>query len=87
MTDYTLPILNEREKTHGDFPTQSITAQELKHRLRNTPNWPKMPDYMKEALELICTKLARMGHGDFLHQDTPYDISGYATLIAESLKK
>ncbi len=87
MTDYTLPVLNEREKTHGDFPTQSITAQGLKARLRDTPNWQKMPAYMREALELICTKLARMTHGDFLEIEHPTDIAGYATLIADSLKK
>ena len=80
-------VLNEREKTHGDFPTQAITAQELKHRLRNTPNWPKLPEYMRESLELICTKLARMTHGNWKDVDHPKDGSGYFELIVRELKK
>lgn len=80
-------VLKERGKTHGDFPTQALTAQTLKYMIHQMPNWHDMPGYMRESLELIATKISRMGHGDWRHTDAPLDISGYATLIVDGLKK
>jgi len=80
-------ILAERQKTHGDFSKQSATAQRLKSVLRNTPNWHKMPDGMREGLELICTKLSRMGHGSWEEADHLRDGAGYFTLIERDLSK
>jgi len=79
-------LLNAREKTHGEYGEQSATAQRIKHVMRNTPNWCKMPDYMREAIEMIATKLARIGHGDYMHLDSHEDIAGYATLSAREIK-
>jgi hypothetical protein len=80
-------ILNEREKTHGDFPTQAITAQALKYIMAEMPNWEDMPSYMRESLDLIATKISRMGHGDWKHIDSPKDGSGYFELIVRELEK
>ncbi len=80
-------VLVERANTHGHFPIQSMTAQRLKRVLHDTPKWEKLPDYAKEAVELICTKLARMTHGDYMSIEHAKDIAGYATLIVDSLKK
>lgn len=80
-------VLNEREKTHGNFTEQALTAQSLKYILSVTPNWHDMPGYMREALELVCTKMARMGHGNWQEVDHPRDISGYAELIVRGLEE
>lgn len=80
-------VLNEREKTHGDYSQQALTAQALKHVIHETPNWNDMPSEMRESLELIATKISRMGHGNWRNVDTPVDIAGYAQLIVRSLEK
>jgi len=80
-------ILNEREKTHGSYSSQAVTAQCLKSILHATINWDRMPPPMKESLELICTKMSRICHGDFLHADSFFDIAGYAQLIVRELEK
>lgn len=79
-------IIADREKTHGKYNEQSATAQRLKSVMRNTPNWSKMPDFMQEALEMIATKMARIGHGDYMHVDSHEDIAGYATLSAREIE-
>jgi predicted amidohydrolase YtcJ len=80
-------ILEDREKTHGDFATQSHTAQMLKYNLHAMPNWNGMPSYMRESLEMVCTKMARMGHGDWKEADHPEDGGGYFQLIVRELEK
>lgn len=80
-------ILNQRQKTHGNFPEQAMTAQALKGLLAGTPNWNDMEPYMREALELICTKLSRMCHGDLYHEDVFVDICGYSQLVLNALIK
>jgi hypothetical protein len=81
----TMNIIQEREKTHGDYKVQSVWSQTLKDMLRSTPNWGYMNDGQKEALELIATKLARLTHGDCNFLDHPKDIGGYADLYAMSI--
>ena len=80
-------LLSERQKTHGSFVDQAKTAQALKRVMCLTPNWQNMPPYMREGIELICTKMARMGHGDWQEADHPRDGSGYFELIVEGLWK
>lgn len=80
-------LLNEREKTHGSYGEQSRTAQLLKRRMRMMPNWERMPAYMHESLEMIATKIARLGHGDYGNVDSAVDISGYAELMAREMRK
>ena len=42
-------ILNEREKTYGQYQVVSKISQDVKKVIRNSPNYPLMPDYMKES--------------------------------------
>lgn len=84
---YKNEILNEREKTHGDFGIQAQTAQRIKQAMVETPNWQSMPPYMKESLDLIATKISRMCHGDWKHVDSSKDIAGYAELVVAQLEK
>lgn len=78
-------ILEERHKVHGDFSADAATAQRLKDLLRNTPNWAALTAVQREALEMICTKMARIMVGNNNHKDHWLDISGYATLVAQRL--
>ena len=87
MADAVEDILNERERTHGDYPVQSATAQILKAAMREMPNWFSMPSYMKESLEMIATKIARMGHGDCHNSEHSLDGAGYFQLITRELEK
>ena len=80
-------VLGAREKTHGDFTEQAKTAQALKRIISLTPNWQDMPPYMRESMDLICTKISRMGHGNWQEVDHPRDGSGYFELIARGLEK
>jgi hypothetical protein len=74
-------ILDEREKTYGQYYMISKISQDVKKVIRNSPNYPLMPDYMKESLDLIANKLARILNGDPLYDDSWRDISGYCTLV------
>lgn len=82
MTD----ILDERQKTHGDYYCVAGTAQELKDALRRGKNWKILEDTQKEALEMVATKIARMLSGDHLYLDNVVDIIGYMTLLERQLK-
>ena len=82
----TMDIIQEREKTHGNYKVQSGWSQTLKDMLRATPNWHYLNDGQKEALELIATKLARLTHGDPNFPDHPQDIGGYAKLYEISIE-
>mgnify|MGYP006281942947 CR=1 FL=1 len=73
-------ILIERGKQHGDYANVSRIAQSIKEVYRSAPNWEKLPDAQKEALELIATKQARILSGDSGLRDHWEDIGGYAEL-------
>ena len=80
-------LLNERQKTHGEYAEQALTTIALRHVMQQMPNWNDMPAYMILALDMIAVKIARMGHGDWKHVDSAADISGYATLVVKELEK
>jgi hypothetical protein len=78
-------VLNERQKTHGSFSSHSAIAQDLKEAMYAAPNWKKLPAYMKESLEMITHKIARVLNGDPTHVDHWVDIAGYSTLVGDRL--
>ena len=79
-------ILDEREKTHGDFYEQAFTAQEIKTAMHKMPNWRLLPPNMHEALEMVATKIARIGNGAWHEKDHWDDCIGYLTLVARGLE-
>lgn len=88
------PLLEERGKTHGNFSDQFNTAQRLKETLREAleaktiSRQHEVPSAaMREAMEMICTKLSRICHGNAYHKDHWDDISGYALLISGKLSE
>lgn len=76
-----MTIIDERQKTHGDFYRVAGTAQELKDVLRRGKNWKTLDDTQRETLEMIATKIARILSGDPHEVDHWRDIAGYAALI------
>lgn len=80
-----MTIINERQKTHGDYYRTAGTAQELKDVMRRGKNWKTLDDTQREALEMIATKIARTLSGNPYEPDHWRDIAGYATLIEKWL--
>lgn len=76
-----MTIIDERQKTHGDFYRVAGTAQELKDVLRRGKNWKTLDDTQRETLEMIASKIGRILSGNPHEVDHWRDIVGYATLI------
>lgn len=79
--------LAKREKTHGSFRSHAQLSQYLKEILQErTKAWAQLHPYQREALEMICHKMARIINGNPNEVDHWVDIAGYATLVADILK-
>jgi len=78
------PLLNKREKTHGNYRDVASMSQSLKELIRSGKNWDKMNDGQKEALEMDACKTARILCGDFNFRDHWDDKSGYSELGGQS---
>lgn len=79
-------ILNQRGSRYGDFTDNSEVSQILKNTLY-TKSLVLTEPYIKEAIDMICHKLARIACGDAKYADSWIDIAGYATLVANKLEK
>tara|TARA_S200002703_G_scaffold119998_1_gene105769 strand:- start:80 stop:343 length:264 start_codon:yes stop_codon:yes gene_type:complete len=71
-------LLDEREKTHGDFTLNAHVGQELRTVFRRHSG--NHSEVVRECLEHIATKLARICTGDALEPDHWRDLQGYAGL-------
>lgn len=80
-------ILSQRAKTHGNYLNHAQTSQCLKSVMRNSVNWADLLPSQTEALEMIAHKIARILSGDPSHIDHWDDISGYATLVAQEMRR
>lgn len=78
-------ILQNREQTHGLYSVQSATSQRLKSLIWTSPNYQTMPDHMREGLEMIQHKVARIVSGNAYERDHWVDIMGYAALVLREL--
>lgn len=72
-----MPVLNARERTHGNYKWQSkryaaLCAALVGPRKLSAPH--------QEALDMICIKLARIIEGDPNCEEHWHDIAGYARL-------
>lgn len=79
-------ILEEREKTHGDFGSHAKISQDLK-RVLVKHGEGKLSDPQAEALGMIAHKIARILNGNPNHKDHWDDIAGYATLVSKQIEK
>lgn len=82
-------VLNERNKTHGEYSEVAGTIQAFKA-ISNAKLDPSndiyLPAYLLEGLDMIYHKLGRILNGDPTHLDHWLDIAGYATLVYNELK-
>lgn len=81
-------ILEERGKIHGNAASQFALAQALKGHI-NTAWMGRTPPgpMVQEGMDMILTKISRIGVGDPLEEDHWRDIAGYATLVANDIAK
>jgi len=81
-------VLNERGTRYGNFETQALITQDLKRMIRRyamQQDTAMSPDQW-EALDMICSKIARILNGDPDYDDSWVDIAGYAQLIVNRLR-
>lgn len=78
--------LMQRGRTYGDFVKQAQITRALKNVMYLQPNWMELDDDMREALEMIQVKVARILNGDAKYFDNWHDIEGYARLVGQRLK-
>lgn len=78
-------ILKNRDEIHGNFENVAYTAQCLKNQIKIADN--ELPLIMRESLDLICTKMARIANGNCNEIDHWLDIAGYAQLVVNRLNK
>lgn len=85
---YTLieQVLAERGSRYGSFVEHADISQNLQAVLWDSPNWPNMPLDARQALVVICDKIARMTNGDPDYDDNWVDIIGYATLVLNRIR-
>ena len=80
-------ILSERGARYGRFRDHADVSQDLKDVVRDAcearGKW--LDADMREALEMICHKMARIINGDPAYPDSWDDIAGYAKLVADRL--
>ena len=74
--------LAERQGQYGDFKDVAHLSQHLQS-LLSVGNFS---DTQQEAIQMICSKLARLACGDADHVDSWHDIAGYATLVVKDLE-
>lgn len=85
MTDVSA-VLKQRGTRYGSFASHSEIAQRLKAEMRKSPNWDILAPDMKEALEMVAHKIARILNGDPSYDDSWIDIAGYAQLVVNEIK-
>lgn len=76
--------LATRETVYGDFRRVAETSQKLKGVLYGC-GAAKMDGAQREALDMICSKLARIVNGDANYADSWHDVAGYAQLVERTL--
>jgi hypothetical protein len=77
--------LAERGSRYGSFAEHARVTQAIKSAMADSPNWARLADDQKEALEMIAHKAGRILNGDPDYHDSWHDIVGYTKLVADRL--
>jgi len=77
-------LLNDRQKTHGDYADTASTAQAIKDEMRRGKNWKNLDDMQRETLEMVATKIGRILSGNPHEVDHWKDGAGYFQLIVNA---
>jgi hypothetical protein len=78
-----LPLLEERQQTHGSFEDNAIISQAIKRMFRAGPGWNRLTDVEREALDMIALKFSRILSGKSMSKQHWEDVVGYAKLVEE----
>lgn len=78
--------LAQRGTTYGRFEDHAALSQSLKRVMHKAPGWQELPDDMREALEMVQHKIARILNGNPDYIDSWHDIQGYTALVESRLK-
>jgi hypothetical protein len=81
----TQDILNDREKSYGNYAENCQLTQDLKDCIRGHPRWVTMSADKKQSCEMIVYKMARIISGNHAHKDSWDDIAGFALLISNDI--
>lgn len=77
--------LTERGNRYGKFKDHAELSQKLKETMYCADGWEYLSSDMREALEMIQHKVARILNGDPTYADSWHDIAGYAKLVDDRL--
>jgi hypothetical protein len=78
--------LDERGARYGSFVTQAKIGAGIRYAMRASPNWKRLPPYMRLALDWISDKIARLLCGDPFYDDNWRDIAGYSTIVLREIE-
>ena len=85
MANDVTETLTERGNRYGKFKDHAELSQQLKEAMRCSNVWNHLEPDMREALEMIQHKVARILNGDPTYADSWHDIAGYAKLVDDRL--
>ena len=77
--------LSERGTRYGTFTGHAKITQNIKRAMQDSPNWEKLDDDQREALEMTAHKIGRILNGDPNYADSWHDIIGYTRLVEARL--
>ena len=77
-------ILRQRLKTYGSYETQAKIAANIKNLFTHATHSDVV---LKDAWDMIATKMARIANGEPRYVDSWADIAGYALLAVEHIKQ
>lgn len=86
MTDIN-ETLEVRATRYGEYLEVAAIAQNIKFVMQQTANWNQLEADQMESLDMIANKIGRILNGDPNYDDSWHDIAGYATLVADRLRK
>lgn len=87
MTNNIEMTLKERGDRYGSFEDHAKIAQALQDVMRGEDGWDYLAADQKQALTVICDKIARILNGDPKYRDNWHDIVGYAKLVDDRMAR
>ena len=78
-------LLLKRGEVYGEFQGHAELSQSLKAVMISAPKWALLSFEMREALEMVQHKIARILNGDCNYKDSWVDIEGYVKLVTQKL--
>lgn len=79
-------VLAERGSRYGAFSGHAQITQGIKEIMHLSPNWERLTDSQREALEMVAHKIGRILNGDPGYLDSWVDIIGYTQLVVDQIE-